>query len=144
MKQTMSWMTGAIVLATLAGCPSTGAYRPNQQLDSNRFNLSCEGDFDQPPVLSSGKTPVFPIGMLNPDVIEDRKIRHLPMKWPVTSAFIVGVDGRTSGIQATATSPPSFSNHMVVAVRTWRFMPAARNGTPVESRCKSNFVYGLE
>lgn len=141
----MKEQLAAVVLAlSLAGCPGTGAYRPDRALDQDRFDLACEGDFDQAPVLAAGKTPVFPIRMLNPETIADRKIRHLPMEWAVTTTFNVGIDGKTSAIASTPTSPQSFSDHMVVAVQSWRFVPASRNGLPIASRCSSRFVYRLD
>ncbi len=73
--------------------------------------------------------------MLDPDAIEDRQIRHLPMEWWVSTAFTAGTDGRAADVRATPTSPQSFSNHMVVAVKSWRFAPATREGNAVASRC---------
>lgn len=136
-----------IVLATLAtaGCvkPEGHTYRPNRDLDNSRFTLQCDGDFDQAPELLTGKSPVFPARMLNPDVIEDRKIRHLPMEWPAETTFEVTTDGRTLDVRSSPTEPPSFASHMTIAVREWRFSPATQQGTAVASRCSTVFRFGL-
>lgn len=137
-------LAAAVLAVPLVGCPGTGAYRPDRALDGDRFDVSCEGDFDSAPRLAAGRTPVFPIRMLNPETIADRKIRHLPMEWAVTTTFNVGVDGKTSAIASTPTSPQSFSDHMAVAVRSWRFVPASRDEVPVASRCTSLFTYRLD
>jgi hypothetical protein len=143
MDSTGRWISLAVAAILAVACASPNHVRPNRELDSEDFDLRCEGDFDQAPVLLAGKSPVFPIGMLNPDVIEDRKIRHLPMEWSVTTTFTVGADGRAAEVRATPTSPPSFSNHMVVAIKSWRFAPATRDGNAVASRCKTLFGYHL-
>lgn len=130
--------------ALLAACAHPDHYRPNQPLDAERFSVSCEGDFEQEPTLATGKSPVFPVRMLNPDVIEDRKIRHLPMEWWVTTNFAVSAEGRTSEIHSTPTSPQSFSDHMTIAVQSWRFVPAKKDGVAVPSRCSSRFGFSLE
>lgn len=134
----------ACVLAGMAACAQPGHYRPNHPLDAERFGLRCDGDFDQAPGLLAGKSPVFPVGMLNPEVIEDRKIRHLPLEWWVDTTFSVDADGRASDVHATPTSPQTFSDHMVVAVKSWRFTPASKDGVAVASRCSTRFGYTLE
>jgi len=144
MRRAIRWLAVGGLAVVLAGCPDSGAYRPNQTLDARRFNITCEGEFEQEPALSAGRTPVFPVGMLNPTLIEDRKTRHLPMTWPVTTTFTVGADGRTSEIKASPTTPASFGNHMVVAVQSWRCVPASRGGVAMPSRCSSDFVYRLD
>lgn len=133
-----------IMVVMLVACARPDHYRPNQPLDADRFSVACEGDFDQGPTLAAGKSPVYPIRMLNPDVIEDRKIRHLPMEWWVTTSFTVGVDGRTSDVRSTATSPQSFSDHMTIAVRSWRFVPASKSGAAIPSLCSSRFGFSLD
>ena len=143
MKKTCA-VAFAVSTLVLAGCPQNEALRPNRTLDSNRYEVSCEGDFDQPPALSNGKAPYFPISMLSPGVVEDRKMRHLPLQWKVTTKFTVGADGKTSAIQATPTQPQSFSDHVVIAVRSWRFVPASKGGVPVASQCANEFGYALD
>lgn len=137
---------GFVALAALlvAACAHPDHYRPNRPLDAERFSVSCEGDFEQGPTLAAGKSPVYPVRMLNPDVIEDRKIRHLPMEWWVTTSFTVGADGATSEVRSTPTSPQSFGDHMTIAVRSWRFEPASKQGVAVSSRCSSRFGFSLQ
>lgn len=136
----------ALLVAGLAGCASPGSdYRPNRSLnDGRQFDVSCEGSFDEAPRLESGKTPVFPVSMLNPYVIEDRKVRRLPMEWPVHTTFDVDAHGRTANVQSSPTAPPSFSAHMTVAVRAWRFTPAMSGGAAVPSHCEVDFTYQLD
>lgn len=134
----------AVATMALAGCPKSGAYRPNHSLDRDRYEVSCEGDFDQPPVLSSGKAPYFPVSMLSPGMVDDRRMRHLPLKWTVTTTFMVGVDGKTSAIQATPTQPQSFSDHVAIAVRSWRFVPASKDGVAVASQCSNEIGYSVD
>ncbi len=145
-KETTLVLALALALAGVAGCTSSvNEYRPNRPLnDGRQFDVGCDGAFDQAPQLQSGKTPVFPISMLNPDVIEDRKIRRLPMEWEVRSKFDVDESGRTGNVVSSPTTPPSFSAHMTAAVRAWRFTPAMSGGAAVPSRCEASFTYLLD
>jgi uncharacterized lipoprotein YmbA len=129
----------------LSGCASdANTYRPNRPLNDHRqFAVACDSAHDQAPKMVYGKSPVFPVGMLNPYVIDERKTRHLPMEWEVTTTFDVAADGRTRNVHSTATDPQSFSDHMTVAVRAWRFTPAMAGDVAVESRCEVNFRYAL-
>jgi hypothetical protein len=133
----------AVAMLALAGCPRTGALRPNRALAADVQGV-CEGDFDQAPRLSSGKSPYFPISMLSASVVEDRKTRHLPLTWSVTTTFTVAADGRTAAIRATPTQPQSFSDHVVVAVRSWRFQPARKDGVALASQCTNEFGFVLQ
>lgn len=143
MKARSGWVAVAVLAILVAACASPGHLRPNRSLGVEDLDLECEGNFDAAPVLVSGKTPVFPIGMLNPDVIENRKIRHLPMEWSVTTTFLIGADGRTGDVRTTPTSPPSFSEHTTIAVKSWRFTPATKDGGPVAVHCSNRFGYSL-
>jgi hypothetical protein len=128
----------------VAGCMSQPTnFRANTSIDPVRYGVACEGEYEQPPQLASGKVPIYPISMLNPALIEDRKVRHLPMEWPVTSTFTVGADGSTAAIQSTVTTPVSFGQHMTVAVRSWRFTPARAAGQAVPAKCTAGFRFIL-
>lgn len=142
----LHFIATALLAAGLAGCATPeNVYRPNRTLAADRgFDIACDGDYDKAPKLASGKSPVFPIRMLSPDVVEDRKVRRLPMEWPVTTQFDVDAEGRTANVRSTATSPQSFSDHMTVAVRGWRFDAAQAAGNAVTSQCKVTFTYRLQ
>ncbi|HEY1140925.1 MAG TPA: energy transducer TonB [Lysobacter sp.] len=143
MKLRIEWMAIAGLAILVAACTSPGHMRANRPLDTKDLDVQCQGDFDSAPVLVSGRSPVFPIGMLNPDVVENRKIRHLPMEWSVTTTFVVEADGRTADVRATPTSPQSFSDHTAIAVKSWRFTPATKGGGPVAVHCSNLFGYSL-
>jgi hypothetical protein len=143
MKFRNEWVAIAGLAILVAACADPGHMRANRPLGTEDIDLQCEGDFDSAPVLVSGKSPVFPVGMLNPHVIEDRKIRHLPMEWSVTTTFVIEADGRTADVRTTPTSPQSFSEHMAIAVKSWRFTPATRDGGPVAVHCSNLFGYSL-
>lgn len=130
----------ALALPCLAACaPSENTYRPNRPMNAGRqFDVACEAG--QSPRMVSGKSPVFPVGMLNPYVIDDRRTRHLPMKWEVTTTFDIDAAGKTRNVVSTPTTPQSFSDHMTIAVRAWRFTP----GEDAAHRCEVVFTYFLE
>ncbi|GAB3372470.1 hypothetical protein GCM10027431_22760 [Lysobacter rhizosphaerae] len=133
-----------LLSVSMAGCVSQPTtFRANTSINPARYRVVCEGEYEEPPQLASGKAPVYPISMLNPALIEDRKVRHLPMEWPVTSTFTVGADGSTDAIQSTVTTPVSFGEHMTLAVRSWRFTPARAGDEAVPAKCKAGFTFTL-
>lgn len=126
----------ALLLAVATGCAADPArVRADTALPPGH-GVSCEGDFDVPPRFVSGKSPLFPASTLqNPDFIEDRKIRHLPLHWQVTTRFDVRADGSTSNVRSTRTDPPFFATHTNAAIARWRFEPATRDGAPASAAC---------
>lgn len=131
------WATIALLLAL----PTATAFaeRPNRTLRG--IPLACEGDFDVAPVLAKGKTPITPISMLSPGILDDRFIRDLPLEWVVKTTFEVDADGRTRQVRSTATDPPAFARHVNAAVTAWRFRPATRGGAAVPVTCKTSLRF---
>lgn len=135
----------SLLMAVASGCVSQPvSFRANTTIDPSRYPVECEGDFDEAPQLASGKVPVYPVSMLDPTVVEDRKTRHLPMEWLVESTFTVSPDGSTQEVASTATTPASFGQHMTIAVRTWRFVPAKASGAAVPAQCTAAFKFTLD
>lgn len=132
-------------LALLAGCTfgENRYLRPNESIVDDGVAPECSGDFDTAPVLVAAKAPVYPIRMLNPTLIEDRKTRRLPMAWQVDSSFEVGPDGVPVKVRSTTTDPASFGQHTSIAIRAWRFTPATRDGTPVAAACTFTMTFEL-
>lgn len=76
-----TWIAVVTLALGLTACTTApNSYRANSSLDPADYTVECAGDFDQPPRLLAGKVPVFPANMLNPTLIDDRKVRRLPMK----------------------------------------------------------------
>jgi hypothetical protein len=131
-------------LALLGGCHAPdGNLRPDTHLPAG-YAIDCEGTFDTAPRLVSGKSPVFPASVYNPDFIEDRKIRHLPLHWQVDTRFEVLPDGRTARIRSGATQPAFFATHTNAAIQAWRFSPALRDGTAVAASCTHVLTFRLD
>jgi protein TonB len=58
--------------------------------------------------------------------------------------FVVGVDGKVSGINVLKAEPPRlFEREALTAVRRWTFNPATENGAPVEARMKRRIDFKL-
>ncbi|WP_457096194.1 hypothetical protein [Lysobacter sp. P5_B9] len=133
-----------LLSVSMAGCVSQPTtFRANTSIDPARYRVACEGEYQEPPQLASGKAPVYPISMLNPALIEDRKVRHLPMAWPVNATFTVDAGGHTTDIESTPTTPATFGQHMTLAVRSWRFTPAQAGDEAVPARCTAGFTFVL-
>ncbi|MCF7223551.1 energy transducer TonB [Marilutibacter chinensis] len=135
----------AACMAALAGCTfgNNDYLRPGESIVDDGVVPACTGDYDTAPALVAAKAPVFPVSMLNPTLIEDRKTRRLPMSWQVDSSFDVGADGVPANIRTSATDPTSFGHHTTIAIRAWRFAPATRGGLPVTAACTFSMSFDL-
>ncbi|KAB8181314.1 energy transducer TonB [Marilutibacter maris] len=135
----------AACMVALAGCTfgDNNYLRPNESIVDDGVTPECVGDYDRAPVLVAAKAPVFPVSMLNPTLIEDRKTRHLPMSWQVDARFDVGTDGVPLNVRASATDPASFGHHTAIAIRAWRFKPALRAGVAVTAACTFTMTFEL-
>lgn len=133
----------AMTLA-IAGCSAaTGSLRPDTYLPGG-YAIDCQGEFDTPPRLLSGKSPIFPASVYNPEFIDDRKIRHLPLQWRVDTQFDVLADGNTKNIRSSATQPAFFATHTNAAIQAWRFAPATRAGEAVPAKCTQVLNFHLD
>jgi len=90
-------------------------------------------DFDQPPKLISGVSPLYPVG---------RRLSGL--QGSATLEFTVLSDGRIDNIQAKSPESRWFRDHAVIAMRAWKVDPAFKDGAPVITSCKMRFTYQLK
>ena len=136
-----------MLAAGLTACTTTTSndrVRPDTPLPEG-FEIACEGDFDTAPKLMAGKAPVFPASTLaNPDFVEDRKIRRLPLSWRVTTRFDVLAEGTTAHVRSDATEPKFFATHTNAAIAAWRFAPARRADVAVDAQCVNVFNFNIE
>jgi TonB family protein len=101
----------------------------NHTLDPAKINSPDLSSVDHAPKFVSGKAPVYPISMLlsgkgGSCVIE----------------FTVGIDGKAKEFKVL--SPPNkLADHAIIAVKSWVFEPATKDGVPVEARLKQSFSY---
>jgi hypothetical protein len=130
-------------MAVAVGCGAhSGDMRPDAALPA-AYDVDCSGDFDRAPSLRSGKTPVFPVSMLNPNYIDERRIMRLPLSWEVATRFTVTVDGKATEVRSDATDPPFLATHTNAAIAAWRFEPARKHGVVVPARCEHRMVFKL-
>ena len=136
--------TRCLVLAAVLYMMPADAKRPNRDLKAAELPLACEGEFDVPPTLRKGKTPVMPVSMLSPGLLNDRVIKRLPLHWDVETTFRVDKDGKPKEIRSSATDPPQFARHMNAAVGGWRFEPASLQGVPAAARCAASMRFEIQ
>ena len=114
----------------LAACAVNGS-QPTLSGDARTemHNVPLKGcnaaDFDTPPIVKSGKRPVYPI-----DKVLERK------PGMATAIFKVTGNGRVVDEAATSNEDKSFATHLLIAIRAWEFEPARREGVPVTTTCK--------
>lgn len=56
--------------------------------------------------------------------------------------FTIGVDGKTRDIKVLSSSKPVFGGHAALAVKSWVFAPAQKNGQPVEATVEEGYCFG--
>lgn len=61
----------------------------------------------------------------------------------VTLLVTIGVDGAVADATVTESGGERFDDAALAAVKQWRFTPARRGGTPIESRIRVPFLFAL-
>lgn len=124
-----------LVVVCLVACVGTKS-PPTLSGDARTemHNIPLQGcnsaDFDTPPVVKSGKRPVYPV---------DRLIERKPGMAMAT--FKVTDQGRVVDEAAVSLEDKSFATHLLIAIRSWEFEPAKRGGSPVTTTCKITMNY---
>ena len=80
------------------------------------------------PKFLSGKTPYSPRSTM----------ANLPREGTVIH-FVIGTDGATHDVRVVNTEYPSFAYNIVVAVKTWKFLPGRKKGQPVPVSIELSF-----
>jgi hypothetical protein len=94
---------------------------------------SClRGSFDVPPELLSGTRPRFPVGEL-----------LLAKSGKAMVDYEVLTDGSARFLRGTAENA-WFTTHAAIALRDWRFRPAQKDGVPVATVCRTEFVFRID
>jgi hypothetical protein len=129
---------GGVVLMSVVACASPDAQRSlsgdaNAQFHDAPLKGCDAGDFDSPPIIRSGRRPIYPVGLML-----DGKTGRAAAKFRVTETGRV-VDLRTSTLQSHY-----FASHLAAAIRTWDISPAMRDGRPVATSCTFIMDYTLK
>jgi periplasmic protein TonB len=92
---------------------------------------------EQPPIRVE---PVFKVATIHPQYRDVLQPEYPPglirqeVEGSVTLRVLVGTDGRVKAVEAIRSDNEDFLKvTRVQALRKWRFLPATRDGTPVES-----------
>lgn len=91
------------------------------------------GDHSYVPVPESVPDPLYPFEMV-----------RAAISGTVSLTFRVSADGTVDEVHVVSSSPTSFSNSAVAAVKTWRFRPLATNGPEFPSTVVVNCRFKFE
>jgi len=86
--------------------------------------------YDVPPILLSGRVPIYPITRLKRGQSGDALI-----------AFTIDEHGIPRDFRVVQSDYPYYASHAIAAVREWRFRPALKNGKPVAVQARIPFSY---
>ena len=107
------------------------ATSPHEPVAMVGKSLPPSAQYDVPPKLLSGRTPIYPITQLREHRSGDALI-----------AFTIDEQGIPRDFRILKTDYSYFATHAIAAMREWRFQPATKNGRPVAARIRIPIHYG--
>lgn len=121
-------------VALVAGCQSLSSQQRANGRDAiePRVVREAVGNYDVPPRLDSGNTPLYP-----PQLLQDRVVGK------VSVTYTIGVDGQPRDIHVTEATDKEFGISISEAVAGWRFTPATKAGQPVSTSVKMVYRFCL-
>lgn len=109
-----------LVLALIAGCAGQPVQMSGKPLPVGPLDVPPSDAFDSPPELISGKAAVYPIS----------KALNRSNGW-ATVEFTIDENGATKDLKVVDASEEIFGRHLMIAIRSWQFKPALKDGRPV-------------
>ena len=121
-----------LVIACLSACSTTANQRArhNSPLDPAKYVGPASKDWDTPPRLIKGKSPIYPASLVLSDETGSALI-----------VYTVGTDGKTKDFQVEASTNEKFVSHAIIALQQWIFSPALKDGVPIEVRLRQKFSF---
>jgi hypothetical protein len=132
-------LLSALFSALLSACsterlpldPFGRPYDPANAMAPEVVRSCLRGSFDVPPELLSGTRPYYPVGEL-----------LLAKAGKAMVDYEVLTDGSARFLRGTAENA-WFTTHAAIALRDWRFRPAQKDGVPVPTVCRTEFVFRI-
>jgi TonB family protein len=123
-----------LALALGAGCTAPPErIRPNSFLAPHYLEGETNPDWDTPPKLVRGKSPVYPVSQfLGRD------------GGSALVEFTIDADGRTTDLVLLSATNKTFGDHTMIAIRQWRFEPAKKDGKPIAVRVQEGFTFDVK
>jgi TonB family protein len=120
----------------VCGCTSPsfpaieGSPMPKRQVAAFLKVATPSSAYDTAPKFVNGYAPFYP-----EDQAQTRKQGYAVI------AFNVTEDGTTSDVRLLLVTDYAFGQEAVIAVQSWRFTPAQKNGRPVKVRAQIPFTF---
>lgn len=90
-------------------------------------------DWDVPPRLLRGDEPIYPVSRLIAN-----------QSGAATLEYVIDEKGVPTEIRIVSATHKYFGFHSVIALRTWRFSPAIKDGKPVKARVTQTFKFDIK
>ncbi len=124
-----------ILLAALLCCQTANAYgeqvtRPNSNIDPDKMQMADDPEWDSPPKLIKGKSPVFPVSLLLSG-----------SSGKVVIQYTIDADGRTKDFVVKTAPHQKFADHAIIAIKKWIYRPAMKSGVPIETTVRQSFTF---
>jgi TonB family protein len=121
----------ALIACHVAVAQDKGTH-PHEPVAIIGQSASSSSQYDVPPKLLSGRTPIYPI---------TRLMRH--QGGDAIIDFTVDEHGIPKDFRVVKADYPYFATHAIIAMRDWRYQPAIKNGKPVSARLRIPFHYTM-
>jgi len=99
------------------------------------------GSDDRVYTVGAGVTP--PRAVFAPDPRYTDDARKMKLNGTVVLAVVVGADGMVKEVKVTRPLLPSLDQSAIDTVKTWRFLPATKDGKPVAVRLNIETTFNL-
>lgn len=118
-------LTFCILLAACTAPPNAEKYKVDQNLPDSHITFPDKTEvYDTPPEFVKGKAPKFPYAAWLKNQVPSRGFSEL--------SYTIDTEGRVKDIKVIDATHAQFSAAVVHNLRNWRFVPAKKNGKPVE------------
>jgi len=94
-------------------------------------NLEVNVVFEKPAVFLSGNVTVPPKPITRGAPVYPYYLRRAGIPGEVRVDFVINVEGRVTEAFAVKSDHPDFEEAALAAIRSWRFLPAEKDGRPV-------------
>jgi len=91
--------------------------------------------------IGNGVSAPKPVSMPNPEYTD--KARKKKLNGTVIVAMIVTPEGKVRDVKVIKSLEQSLDQQAITAVRTWKFEPAMKDGTPVAVHLKAEVSFRL-
>lgn len=123
-----------------------GALPRRPAVSQEKVNLSPFASPSANPLtpLVANPRDSHPVPLSTPPPVYPPALHEAGVTGQVMVQFTIDTEGRTRDLKVLSSSPPGFEDAALEAIKTWRFVPARKDGAPNETVAKQQIDFGIE